>query len=263
MVNKNYLINLPSRSNYYVKTGNVRKFIEQLKCCDMNTEDHDLIYFRQNLNEIIISKLKYNSNTFDLNAYCSLRNNIVDLNEEFIKNYADVLLEILSQNEEKKVDYIDTIDNYYNFSSRYERKAYKENDIEKYKSVKRKIEPSDIIVYLNEIEKTANSMVAKNVLVYIDCSKKLEDLNYILENLDDFVLDTIIEKYNEKFKNLEESNIKIFSSFCEFTRNTIKEKIYMILKERFNHYFLDEKEVIIKYIGSWAADRKIKKINSR
>lgn len=251
----NYLFNLPNSCYIRDRLPNgLGRTMNQIIMSEDNTNDKDLIEFRHNLVELIVNKVKTNGVEYLLSDYFEIRNNLMYINEEVIKENKNNLIELLSD-EDKNKKYIEKLDELYQFNLRYERVKIDK----KYEIRKKEISKYDILTYIKEYETKTNYIAGKYVQLQNIYRLTIEDIKKIIKDLsNEEIINDILKMYDDEFLIFKDCGLPIFENLYVIYKKHILE----ILKKSFKRYIRNKypKEKItsneyVCYISSKRNDR--------
>lgn len=250
----NYLFNLPN--SYYIRDrlpNGLGRTMNQIIMSEDNTNDKDLIEFRHNLVELIVNKVKTNGVEYLLSDYFEIRNNLIFMNEEVIKNNKNDLIELLSD-EDKNKKYIEKLDELYQFNLRYERVKIDK----KYERRKKEISKYDTLTYIKEYESKTNYIAGKFIGMFHPEKLSVEQLKKLINSLEsDEVISNILKIYDEEFLVFKSCGLDIFENmyiiYKKYTLETIKNNLTIYIKNSYTKENISNNEYVC-YISSRRKD---------
>lgn len=208
----NYLVTLPTKRNFCnVKEDNYYKnLISKIINSSDNTEDYNLLKFKYQLIDYIITNLLNPLSDFSKEDYFVLRNNLTILDEAIIKDSSSQLLNLLVEKEEKIIEYINTLNSLYDFKCSYERIEVMEDDKKIYKIVPKKIVKEDIYLYIDELTRASSKYLANIINGFIDNNDlaSYDNLEKMIYE-DEEVRNEIFYSLNNKFEFLNDDKLLI------------------------------------------------------
>lgn len=214
-----------------------RKYlITDLITNEYNTDDIDLRNFKDCFTGMMIKKL-YNG--YSIEDYFLIRNTIVQIPENLLKNLKDELVALLCKSNLELVKETEKVTSIYEFSFFTERIKVDN----KYEFRKRGIKVSDIYLAIIEIDKKIKLFISKYVDNIISNKMNDNDMNLLIEMLDSNDNQDLFQKYEEQFGILRNCQIPVFEKMYQMYLNELSKQLKQRLRHKINIYgFQREKE---------------------
>lgn len=231
---RNYLSSLPSKTEIKTPLDKTDDILNEIKSAIIKTEDNDLLEFYSNYISFIETHYINEDGKFEMNRYAELRNNLVSLEEEFIKSYGKNILNYVKNDKETLKNDLEYMDSKYDFTTRSikVKKRIKENDKVKeiYVREKREAKEYDFILYMNEISSSIQHIVSKEIDNKLSNITTREEFFKLYEENKEEIVANISNNIDLLFGFLKDTEITVFRDIYSFLTNNMDELIMYILR---------------------------------